>query len=71
MFVCRLLDYDIVKDICRIINENQTISMQIIEPYLHLLGNIANDNISARNKTISSGAVPIIKKLLEQAVQEN
>jgi hypothetical protein len=69
MFVHRLLDHDFLRDICRIISDRQAVLMRTLDNYLYLLGNIAGDNVNARNKAISSGAVPIMKQLLEQAVQ--
>lgn len=67
----KILDYDILKDLCRILtNKGQPIDMLLYRNYLYLLGNIAGDNIKARNATIVAGGVPILKQLLDQATDE-
>jgi len=67
VFVSRLLDYDFLKDICQILNnEGNSMGMSLCTNYLYLLGNIAGDNIKVRNATIRAGTVPIIRQLLDQ-----
>ena len=70
-FFPRLLVYDFIKFICQILtNGGQPMPMSQSSNYLYLLGNIAGDNIKARNATIQAGAVPILHQLLDQAVLE-
>lgn len=39
--------------------------MEVCQDYIYLLGNIAGDNMAARNAVISAGAVSIVKKILD------